>query len=37
MREEAVGQPITIIVPPNLLEEEEGILRRLRSGEGIDH
>lgn len=35
--EEAVGQPITIIVPPNLLEEEKGILRRLRNGEGIDH
>jgi PAS domain S-box-containing protein len=36
-REEAVGQPITIIVPPNLLEEEKGILSRLRNGESIDH
>jgi PAS domain S-box-containing protein len=37
MSEEAVGQSITIIVPPELLEEETGILRRLRNGEAIDH
>ncbi|HET9385467.1 MAG TPA: PAS domain S-box protein [Gemmatimonadales bacterium] len=35
--EEAVGQPITIIIPPELRDEEEGILRRLRAGERIDH
>jgi PAS domain S-box-containing protein len=34
---EAVGQPITIIVPPNLHQEEYEILRRLRAGERIDH
>ncbi|MDQ3746142.1 MAG: PAS domain S-box protein, partial [Acidobacteriota bacterium] len=34
---EAVGQPITIIVPPELREEEEDILRRLRAGERIEH
>jgi PAS domain S-box-containing protein len=34
---EAVGQPITIIIPPELHDEEEGILRRLRAGERIDH
>jgi PAS domain S-box-containing protein len=34
--EEAIGQPITIIIPPELLEEETQILRRLKSGERID-
>ena len=34
---EAVGQPITIIIPPELREEEEDILRRLRAGERIEH
>jgi PAS domain S-box-containing protein len=35
--EEAVGQPITIIIPPELHNEEKEILRRLRAGERIDH
>ena len=35
--EEAVDQPITIIVPPELRGEENQILRRLREGERIDH
>ena len=35
--EEAVGQPITIIIPPELRDEEQEILRRLRAGERIDH
>ena len=35
--EEAVGQPITIIIPPDLHDEEEAILRRLRAGERIEH
>src|SRR4029434_2222407 len=34
--EEAVGQPITIIIPPELHEEEKDILRRLRAGECIE-
>jgi PAS domain S-box-containing protein len=34
---EALGQPITIIIPPDLHEEEYEILRRLRGGERIDH
>jgi PAS domain S-box-containing protein len=34
---EAIGQPITIIVPPELLDEEKDILRRLRAGERIEH
>jgi PAS domain S-box-containing protein len=35
--EEAIGKPITIIIPPEMLEEETQILRRLRNGERIDH
>ncbi len=34
---EAVGQPITIIIPPDLHNEEKEILRRLRIGERIEH
>ncbi len=36
-RTEAVGQPITIIIPPELSNEEREILRRLRNGEHIQH
>jgi PAS domain S-box-containing protein len=34
---EAVGQPIAIIIPRELHEEEMEILRRLRTGERIEH
>ena len=34
---EAVGQPITILIPPDLLDEENKILKELRSGERIEH
>ena len=34
---EAIGQPITIIIPPDLHEEEKEILRRVRSGDRIEH
>ena len=34
---EAVGQPITIIIPPELQEEENKILQRLWAGESIEH
>jgi PAS domain S-box-containing protein len=34
---EAVGQPITIIIPPELREEENKILQRLWAGESIEH
>ena len=34
---EVVGQVITIIVPPELHDEETHILRRLRAGEHIQH
>ncbi|QEL14918.1 PAS domain S-box protein [Limnoglobus roseus] len=34
---EAVGRHITLIIPPDRLDEERGILERLRRGERIDH
>ncbi len=34
---EAVGQPITILMPPERYDEEPGILGRIRKGERIDH
>jgi PAS domain S-box-containing protein len=34
---EAIGRPITLIVPPDRLDEEAEVLRRLGRGEGIDH
>ena len=34
---EAIGQPITMIIPQDLHEEEQEILRRLGAGERIDH
>lgn len=35
--EEIIGQPITRIIPPDLHEEEEEILARLRRGERIEN
>ncbi|HEU5255864.1 MAG TPA: PAS domain S-box protein, partial [Vicinamibacterales bacterium] len=35
--EEAIGQPITIIIPPELHDEETHILNRLRTGERIEN
>jgi PAS domain S-box-containing protein len=35
--DEAIGQSITIIIPPELQDEEREILRRLRSGERVEH
>jgi PAS domain S-box-containing protein len=35
-REEAIGQPITLIIPSDRHDEERGILARLRRGERID-
>ena len=34
---EAIGQPITIIIPADLHEEEQDILRRVRNGDRIEH
>jgi len=35
--EEAIGQPITMIIPQHRLDEERQILTRIRRGERIDH
>src|ERR1700722_14600573 len=35
--EEAIGQPITILIPPDRLEEEPEIISRLKRGERVDH
>ncbi|HXM95930.1 MAG TPA: PAS domain S-box protein [Candidatus Dormibacteraeota bacterium] len=35
--EEAIGKPITIIIPLELRDEETQILKRLRAGERIEH
>jgi PAS domain S-box-containing protein len=35
--DEAIGQPITIIIPPELHAEEQQILNKIRSGQRIDH
>jgi len=35
--EEAIGQPITIVIPQDRQDEERTILTRLRRGERIDH
>ena len=34
---EAIGQPVTILFPPGLEDEEPGILARIRRGERIHH
>ena len=34
---EAMGQPITLIIPPALRDEETDILKRVRAGERIGH
>ncbi len=34
---EAIGQPITILIPPESWDEENQILERLRAGERIEH
>jgi PAS domain S-box-containing protein len=35
--EEAVGNPITIIIPPDRAGEESRVLAKIRSGEAVDH
>jgi PAS domain S-box-containing protein len=34
---EAIGQPITMIIPPDLYDEEHDIQRRLRAGQRVEH
>jgi PAS domain S-box-containing protein len=35
--EETVGRPITLLIPPDRLDEETSILGRIRKGERVDH
>jgi len=35
--EEAIGQPITIVIPEDRLDEEPEIIARIRKGERVDH
>ncbi|MBY5427895.1 PAS domain S-box protein [Rhizobium leguminosarum] len=35
--DEAVGKPITIVIPPDRLDEEPAILARIQAGERVDH
>jgi PAS domain S-box-containing protein len=35
--EEVVGQPVTILIPPDRWHEEAQILKRLQNGERVDH
>src|SRR6185312_4177908 len=35
--EEAIGKPITILMPPDRVNEEPRILARIRAGEIVDH
>ncbi len=34
---EAIGQPIIMIIPPELHDQERDVLRRLRAGERLEH
>ena len=35
--DEVIGKPITILMPPERVDEEPGILARIRRGEVVDH
>ncbi|NTJ65899.1 PAS domain S-box protein [Agrobacterium rhizogenes] len=35
--DEVIGKPITIVIPPDRLEEEPAILARIQAGERVDH
>jgi PAS domain S-box-containing protein len=35
--EEVIGQPVTVLIPPDRLGEEPGILARIHSGERLNH
>ena len=35
--EEVIGQPVTILLPPERIHEEEQILARVRSGRRVEH
>ena len=35
--EEVIGQPVTLLIPPDHLDEEPAILERMRRGDRIEH
>jgi PAS domain S-box-containing protein len=35
--DEVIGKPVTVLIPVDRLDEEPGILQRLRRGERVDH
>ena len=35
--EEAIGQPIHLIVPSDRIEQEDEVLARIRTGQSVDH
>ena len=35
--EEVIGRPITLLLPPERISEEEQILERLRGGKAVEH
>ena len=35
--EEVIGKPVTILMPPDRVDEEPEILARIRSGQSVDH
>jgi PAS domain S-box-containing protein len=35
--DEVIGKPVTVLMPPERIDEEPGILARIRRGERIDH
>jgi PAS domain S-box-containing protein len=35
--QEAIGQPVTMLIPADRRDEERGILERIRRGESVDH
>jgi len=35
--EEAIGRPITILIPPDLLDEEREVITRIKRGEAVKH
>ena len=34
---EALGQSVRLIIPPDLYDEEDAVLSRVRTGERVDH
>jgi PAS domain S-box-containing protein len=37
LAEEIIGKPITILIPPDHLKEEEAIMERIRRGQRVEH